>query len=165
MQGVFSQPTWDVERTTQLRVLWFDGVHTSVIAEKLGVTKGMVCGKARREKLPQRVPAPWSGPRAALAEERERKKRERAIARAARRPQRVHPFVQSKLAKAVERATATPVEDMAIPLEQRKTLLELTPSCCKWPVGDPAQEGFFFCGGVAEMSGPYCPAHARRAYA
>lgn len=63
----------------------------------------------------------------------------------------------------------TPVEDSTIPLEQRKTLLELTPTCCRWPIGDP-QSGFwtgdlFFCGAAAERGRPYCAAHFWRSIA
>lgn len=53
--------------------------------------------------------------------------------------------------------------DLAIPVDQRKTLMELGPFHCRWPVGDPTEAGFFFCGGVA-TDGPYCASHARRAW-
>lgn len=42
----------------------------------------------------------------------------------------------------------------------RKTLLELTDTCCRWPVGDPLEEGFFFCGAVKLRSiTSYCGYH------
>ena len=34
-------------------------------------------------------------------------------------------------------------ELIEIPLEQRKTLLQLTEKTCRWPVGDPGQHGLF----------------------
>lgn len=57
----------------------------------------------------------------------------------------------------------TPPEDLAIPVERRRTLLTLKSGQCKWPVGHPGDKDFFFCGDAA--TGPYCAAHARRAFA
>jgi GcrA cell cycle regulator len=54
--------------------------------------------------------------------------------------------------------------DLEIPIEQRKTLLQLTASTCRWPVGEPKESTFFFCGGAARDGEPYCTHHCRRAY-
>jgi hypothetical protein len=35
---------------------------------------------------------------------------------------------------------------------------------CQWPVGDPRQSGFHFCGGHAADGFSYCGEHARMAY-
>ena len=53
--------------------------------------------------------------------------------------------------------------DLEIPVEQRKTLLQLTEKTCHWPIGDPGSGDFFFCGGEANDS-PYCTFHSRVAY-
>ncbi len=48
-----------------------------------------------------------------------------------------------------------------------KSLLELTNSCCRWPIGRRGAAEFFFCGvPEADLAGgmPYCARHARRAY-
>ena len=37
--------------------------------------------------------------------------------------------------------------------------MELTEKTCKWPVGDPATEDFWFCGLGVEAGKPYCEAH------
>jgi len=58
-----------------------------------------------------------------------------------------------------------PVIDM--PIEQRKTFLQLTDTSCRWPVGDPKEPGFFFCGApTAKLSQDraYCPGHMAVAY-
>ena len=44
------------------------------------------------------------------------------------------------------------------------TLLELTSKTCRWPLGDPQQEGFAFCGEVILEGCPYCNGHAKIAY-
>ncbi len=45
-------------------------------------------------------------------------------------------------------AEPTPVENV-IPIGQRRTLLELNEQTCRWPIGDPATQEFYFCGGSA----------------
>lgn len=54
--------------------------------------------------------------------------------------------------------------DLEIPIEQRKGLLELTAAVCNWPVGEPKEPGFFFCGAPAHGEESYCAHHCRRAY-
>ncbi|SEQ12286.1 GcrA family cell cycle regulator [Thalassovita taeanensis] len=47
---------------------------------------------------------------------------------------------------------------------KRLTLLELTERTCKWPVGDPATEDFWFCGLPVQAGKPYCEAHVGVAF-
>ena len=35
---------------------------------------------------------------------------------------------------------------------------------CKWPIGDPGEEGFHFCSSRAKPGRPYCVEHCRVAY-
>ena len=43
-------------------------------------------------------------------------------------------------------------------------MLTLGAHMCKWPIGDPASDGFTFCGRRSDREGPYCGEHARVAY-
>ena len=54
--------------------------------------------------------------------------------------------------------------DNVVPMSQRRTLLELTEDTCHWPVGDPGNPEFFFCGGKSISGLPYCAHHSRIAY-
>jgi GcrA cell cycle regulator len=54
--------------------------------------------------------------------------------------------------------------DNIIPIGQRCSILELTESKCKWPIGDPSSVDFFFCGGKTVEGLPYCGHHSRVAY-
>ena len=56
--------------------------------------------------------------------------------------------------------------DQAIPESQRKSLLELTGTTCRWAVGHPGDADFFFCGGPADLGNgrPYCNVHHRFSY-
>jgi GcrA cell cycle regulator len=44
------------------------------------------------------------------------------------------------------------------------TILSLTERMCRWPIGDPKQPGFRFCGKPAHNGLPYCAEHAAVAY-
>ena len=57
-------------------------------------------------------------------------------------------------------ASAREVERRA----RRLTLMELTERTCKWPIGDPATQDFYFCGHPALPGKPYCEAHVSVAF-
>jgi len=59
---------------------------------------------------------------------------------------------------------STPQNDLEIPVTQRKTILQLTNKTCRWPVGEPRDPNFFYCGGDAVEDQPYCASHCRRAF-
>jgi GcrA cell cycle regulator len=48
---------------------------------------------------------------------------------------------------------------MPIPNERPCSLMELTADTCRWPVGDPGQPGFYFCGAQPADDKPYCWRH------
>lgn len=43
----------------------------------------------------------------------------------------------------------------------RVTLMELAHNGCKWPLGNPRDESFRYCGLTSEPARPYCAAHWR----
>jgi GcrA cell cycle regulator len=47
---------------------------------------------------------------------------------------------------------------------KKLTLMELTERTCKWPIGDPATEDFWFCGLPSQSGKPYCDAHVGVAF-
>ncbi|MEO8245302.1 MAG: GcrA family cell cycle regulator, partial [bacterium] len=47
---------------------------------------------------------------------------------------------------------------------KKLTLMELTERTCKWPIGDPATEDFWFCGLPSVSGKPYCEAHVGVAF-
>lgn len=60
-------------------------------------------------------------------------------------------------------ALATPPEPP--PIQGRVYRVEdLTHKHCKWPIGEPGQEGFAFCGRFKSEEGAYCTKHHKRAY-
>ncbi len=57
-------------------------------------------------------------------------------------------------------ATVREIEKAA----RKLSLLELTERTCKWPIGDPATDEFWFCGLPVEPGKPYCEAHVAVAF-
>lgn len=67
----------------------------------------------------------------------------------------------------VRRRAGRPPPQSAQPKTRRKTLLDLTNECCRWPYGELGDRRFFFCGapGADVARGiPYCARHMQRAY-
>jgi GcrA cell cycle regulator len=44
------------------------------------------------------------------------------------------------------------------------TVLTINDRMCRWPIGDPSENEFHFCGRKPKNGSPYCEAHARKAY-
>ncbi len=66
-------------------------------------------------------------------------------------------------------ANEVSLETLAKVQEVEKTakkigLLELTERTCKWPIGDPATDNFWFCGLPSLPGKPYCEAHISVAF-
>ena len=150
--------TWTDERVELLKKLWADGLSASQIAGELGgITRNAVIGKVHRLGLSGRAKAPSS------SVPRQRKPRAPTMFRAPRPMMRGNTALAHQPAYDYEpEAELQPIENI-IPIGQRCSLLELDQEKCHWPIGDPGQPDFFFCGGVT-ANGPYCGYHARIAY-
>jgi GcrA cell cycle regulator len=150
--------SWTDERVEALKKLWADGHSASQIAAELGgITRNAVIGKVHRLGLAGRAKSPTS------AAPRPRKPRTGSqMLRVSRPSMRGN----TALAHAYELDAEPEPEliDNVIPLGQRRSLLELTEETCRWPIGDPGAADFFFCGGPAMTSLPYCSYHSRVAY-
>lgn len=44
------------------------------------------------------------------------------------------------------------------------TLADLNSQTCRWPIGDPKEEDFYFCGKPVIQGKPYCLDHCAAAY-
>jgi len=151
--------TWTDERVEQLKKLWSEGLSASQIAAELGgITRNAVIGKVHRLGLSGRTKAP------STTTPRPRKPRTTHMIRVAR------PVVRGNTALAHAYAydyeaepEQAPVENV-VPMGQRRTLLQLNEQTCRWPIGDPATQDFYFCGGHALTGLPYCTHHSRIAY-
>jgi GcrA cell cycle regulator len=143
---------WTDERVETLKKLWIEGLSASQIAKQLtGVTRNAVIGKVHRLGLagratpsrPAKRPRPVSRPRLATSSQ------SNAVARP-----RMAPAPYLALVPHLEPLKA---EDGSV-----TTVLTLTDSVCKWPIGDPTDASFAFCGRGA--TGTYCADHASLAF-
>jgi GcrA cell cycle regulator len=150
--------TWTDERVELLKKLWSDGLSASQIAAELGgITRNAVIGKVHRLGLSGRAKSPSS------AAPRQRKPRPvQHMMRVARPAMRGNTALAQQFDYEPELEVA-PVENV-IPMGQRRTILELTEDTCRWPIGDPGSNEFFFCGGHTAPTAPYCSFHSRVAY-
>lgn len=48
---------------------------------------------------------------------------------------------------------------------ERIGIMDLKLNTCRWPIGDPMDEDFHFCGKNTVMGKPYCEEHCAMAYA
>jgi len=150
--------TWSDDRVEQLKKLWESGLSASQIAAELGnETRNAVIGKVHRLGLSGRAKSPTS------AAPRPRKTRPaQPMMRVARPVTRGNTALAQAFEVDVEPDPIT--FDNVVPMSQRLSLLELNEATCHWPVGDPSSPDFFFCGGRALASLPYCAHHSRIAY-
>lgn len=134
--------TWTTERSDLAVARWKDGWSAAQIAKSLGgVTRNAVIGRIHRLGLSVRSEA--SAPRSTA----------RRAAPRVSKPVYVAPSV-----------SATPPLVMKDDEPGLATVLTLEAHMCKWPIGDPADDSFTFCGRRKERAG-YCAGHAERAFA
>ncbi|PCI05898.1 MAG: GcrA cell cycle regulator [Hyphomicrobiales bacterium] len=149
--------TWTDDRVATLTKLWADGLSASQIAGELGeVTRNAVIGKVHRLGLSGRVKSGNSTPRAKRNTTRSSTytKNNKANSRAS----------GGSRTNIVSIARPQSVPDVVAPEPLKISLLELTDSTCKWPIGDPATKDFYFCGHKGKDDCPYCEYHALLAY-
>lgn len=138
-------PTWTDARVELAKQLFEDGATASQAAMKLGgISRNAIIGKWHRMGL-VRTPKQRSLMRARKPITRKEK--------IAKTPKRLPPtFFAEPLPQPVE-------TDIA-----RVSLMDLERHHCRFPVGDPKDPTFGFCGCQPYPGLPYCEAHARRAY-
>ena len=51
------------------------------------------------------------------------------------------------------------------PKSDRVGIMDLKLNTCRWPIGDPTEADFHFCGKNTAMGKPYCAEHCALAYA
>jgi len=174
--------SWTDERVDVLKTMWGDGKSASQIAKELGgVTRNAVIGKVHRLGLSNRAsttarppvkekPAPKETAEAKpVVEEKPAKVEETAPVRILPIPPRkpiikagqpLPPQPSANEVSAEALANVKEIEKSA----RRLDLMELTERTCKWPVGDPATDEFWFCGHPVQQGKPYCEAHVAVAF-
>jgi len=172
---------WTDERVEVLKKMWGEGQSASQIAKELGgVTRNAVIGKVHRLGLSNRT----GGGGTAKAVPREKAKAAAtpkaapkaetvsAVPEPVRRPvghlrraiipagQPLPPQPSANEISPEALASVREVEKKA----KKIGLMDLTERTCKWPIGDPATDEFWFCGLSVQTGKPYCEAHVSVAF-
>ena len=173
--------SWTDERVEVLKKMWGEGQSASVIAKELGgVTRNAVIGKVHRLGLSNRVTSTTAKTGTAGKAKVEFKAKKVAPAKprkAVSAPEnvRITPPAVRKIIPAGQPLPPQPSANEISPealakvseiekTAKRISLMELTEKTCKWPVGDPATEDFWFCGLSVKVGKPYCEAHVGVAF-
>jgi GcrA cell cycle regulator len=181
--------SWTDERVELLKKMWGEGQSASQIAKELGgVTRNAVIGKVHRLGLSNRT----AGATATAKPEAKAKPTAKPEAKAKPVPMPKTEAARPPASPASADAKPNlPFRKQIIPAGQplppqpsaneissealakvneiekkakRITLMELTERTCKWPIGDPATEHFWFCGLPVQAGKPYCEAHVGVAF-
>ncbi|WP_299739876.1 GcrA family cell cycle regulator [uncultured Roseobacter sp.] len=176
--------SWTDDRVEMLKKMWGEGQSASQIAKELGgVTRNAVIGKVHRlglsnratasatakpeakakpapkaEAKPKPAPKPAEAAAKAEAEPAPRPLPARKQIIPAGQPLPPQPSANEISPEAL--AKVSEIEKKA----KKLSLMELTERTCKWPVGDPATEDFWFCGLPVQQGKPYCEAHVGVAF-
>ena len=136
--------SWNEEKVNKLKELWGKGNTASQIAEIIGgLSRNAVIGKAHRLNLSSKIKTRISS------------------------NQNFQNGINENITKQKKgrksRFQSLIIEKDFEP-ENPKKLEELDESSCKWPIGHPEEESFYFCGRSSLKDFSYCKLHLLYAY-
>ena len=177
--------SWTDDRINTLKKMWKEGKSAADIAKSLGkgATRNAVIGKAHRLGLSNRTTTTSKtktdtkrAAKKAPAKKAAAAKEKPAKAATATAKAKVKPKSKAKVVAPAPRTSTQkkPVSNAPVPPTMPKkeellpgggvALIDLTERMCKWPIGDPREDDFTFCGLAIRVGTPYCPVHAAAAY-
>jgi len=180
--------SWTDDRVEILKKLWVEGQSASQIAKELGgVTRNAVIGKVHRLGLSNRATSSSSSKSDTKSKtsvksmsdtKRVSNKTSSSKVTSANSPSEPRSNVTSLRRQIIPAGQPLPPQPSANEISpealarvseiekkaKKISLLELTERTCKWPVGDPATEEFWFCGLPSQAGKPYCEAHVGVAF-
>ena len=137
--------SWNDEKVAKLKELWGKGSTASQIAEIIsGLSRNAVIGKAHRLNLSAKIKT-----RTATSNQNFESTMENKNLRTGRGR-------KSKFKSLIIEKDFEP--------ENPKQLEELDENSCKWPIGHPDENNFYFCGRTSLKDFSYCKLHLLYAY-
>lgn len=153
---------WTDKMVEDLKIMWKQGLTTGEIGKRLGVSKNSIVGKVHRLQLDAR-PSPIK---------KKDEETETSAAENTAQPATAKNTGGKKNEPRPEKTAApAPVQPVAAkPLPIKKIvpgnvkLTDLDNHTCRWPLGDPKDENFHFCGKKVKIGQTYCEEHSALAY-
>ena len=137
--------SWNEEKVEKLKELWGKGNTASQIAEIIGgISRNAVIGKAHRLNLSAKIKA------------RSTSTNQNPINSKNEKYSKIKRGRRSKFQSLIIEKDFEP--------ENPKQLEELDENSCKWPIGHPNEESFYFCGRTSLKDFSYCKLHLLYAY-
>ena len=137
--------SWNEEKVEKLKELWGKGSTASQIAEIIGgISRNAVIGKAHRLNLSSKIKTRNASSSQNFDNSSEENSSKQIRGR------------KSKFQSLIIEKDFEP--------ENPKKLEELDESSCKWPVGHPEEQSFYFCGRSSLKDFSYCKLHLLYAY-
>ena len=138
--------SWTEEKVAKLKELWGKGNTASQIAEIIGgISRNAVIGKAHRLNLSAKIKT-----------------------RSAASNENFNNSVGNKNSKLINKGRRNKFKSLLIDKdfepENPKQLEELDENSCKWPIGHPDENNFYFCGRTSLKDFSYCKLHLLYAY-
>lgn len=181
---------WTDEMVEDLKKMWKEGLSTGEIGKRLGVSKNSIVGKVHRLQLVSRPspikkkddaqPAAKEKSKPAPKESRkpEAKEEPEPVAKEAPKAKEKSPAINQPKAEAKPSLKKEAPEketemymNVSIPVVHspkkpgdKITVTDLDNHTCRWPIGDPKDENFHFCGAPVKIGQTYCEEHAAIAY-
>ncbi|MBE6445140.1 MAG: hypothetical protein E7019_03670 [Alphaproteobacteria bacterium] len=170
---------WTDEMIEQLKKMWDEGLTTGEIGRRLNVSKNSIVGKVHRLGLSGR-PSPIKK-KDQTSETPKSEKKQSAPKEKAKSVAPETKTVTEKpkkdaknIAKTENVAKADEIDLKFIPAPikektpskagQNVSLVELDNHTCRWPIGDPKDDNFHFCGKKVRIGQTYCDEHSAIAY-
>ncbi|MDA9108463.1 hypothetical protein N9J76_02345 [Candidatus Pelagibacter sp.] len=137
--------SWNDEKVEKLKQLWGKGSTASQIAEIIGgISRNAVIGKAHRLNLSSKIKTRNASSSQNFDNSSEENSSKQKRGR------------KSKFQSLIIEKDFEP--------ENPKKLEELDESSCKWPIGHPEEQSFYFCGRSSLKDFSYCKLHLLYAY-
>ena len=137
--------SWNEQKVAKLKELWGKGNTANQIAEIIGgLSRNAIIGKAHRLNLSAKIKTRSSTSSQNYQSNPEENNSKQKQGR------------KSKFKSLIIEKDFEP--------ENPKKLEELDESSCKWPIGHPEEEAFYFCGRSSLKDFSYCKLHLLYAY-